>query len=97
MLIEDQYLLNTVLFALGGVVWGKVISTNDSSRNEQFDGKDWGYLFLVYLLISLIRLFLFVVYYPMNNMIGLESDLKEMLFQSFGGLRGAVGIGKTCI
>jgi len=27
-----EHLLNTVLFALRGVVWGKVISTNDVSR-----------------------------------------------------------------
>jgi len=87
-----EHLLNTILFVLGGVVWGTVISNRDESRQEQFTGTDWGYLFLVYVLMSIIRFGLFGAFFPIISKIGLKSKWKEMVFQSFGGLRGAVGI-----
>ena len=89
-----EHLLNTVLFALGGVVWGTVISSRNPTRKENFDAPDWGYLFAVYLLMTVIRFVLFGVAFPLISRIGLKSNWKEMVFQSFGGLRGAVGIGK---
>ena len=92
-----EHLLNTVLFALGGVCWGTVISSRDPTRTEHFDAPDWGYLIVVYLLMTIIRFLLFGVAFPIISRIGLKSNWKEMLFQSFGGLRGAVGIGKICI
>ena len=87
-----EHLLNSVLFALGGLVWGSVISNLDESRSEKFDGRDWAYMFLVYLLMTVIRFFLFGVFFPIISRIGLKSNKKEMAFHAFGGLRGAVGI-----
>jgi hypothetical protein len=88
-LVEN--LLNTVLFALGGLVWGSVIANSDD-RLGTFNGTDWGYLFLLYVLLTAIRFFLFAVVYPLTVRIGLKSCWQEYVFQSFGGLRGAVGI-----
>lgn len=87
-----EHLLNTVLFALGGVVWGTVISTRDTSRSKHYDGTDWGYLIVVYILMMVIRFLLFGLAFPIISRIGLKSKWKETVFQSFGGLRGAVGI-----
>jgi len=87
-----EHLLNTILFALGGVVWGAVISNRDKTRPEKFDTKDWVYLGITYLLMSVIRFLLFGLFFPVISRIGLKSNWKEMVFQSFGGLRGAVGI-----
>ncbi len=82
-----EHLLNTVLFTIGGLVWGTVISL-DTSRVEVFSGSDWGYLILTYIVLFAIRFFLFGVFFPLISRIGLKSSWQEMVFQSFGGLRG---------
>jgi NhaP-type Na+/H+ or K+/H+ antiporter len=89
-----EHLLNTILFTLGGAVWGAVIASGTKSREGYFTGKDWGYLFLLYVLLHVIRAFLFAVNYPITSRIGLKTNPRETLFQIYGGLRGAVGIGK---
>lgn len=87
MLLE--HILNTILFVLGGVVWGAIIA----ERGEyQFSAQDWGFLFLLYVLITLVRLLLFSVAFPITNCIGLKTNWRETIFQVYGGLRGAVGI-----
>lgn len=94
-LLEDfwtlvEQLLNTVLFTLGGVVWGAVIATGE--KNGIFTGRDWGYLVVLYIMLHLIRAFLFAVTYPLTVRIGLKTSPQETLFQVYSGLRGAVGI-----
>ena len=81
-----EHLLNSLLFALGGVVWGETIAIGS------FTATDWGYLFLLYILLQVIRFFLMFAFYPVFSRIGLGSKVKEAVFLSFGGLRGAVGI-----
>ena len=84
-----EYLLNTLLFTLGGVVWGAVVA---DEAGEEFNAKDWGYLILLYVLVQAIRFFLVFAFYPILSRIGLKSNWREAVFLSFGGLRGAVGI-----
>jgi NhaP-type Na+/H+ or K+/H+ antiporter len=84
-----EYLLNTLLFTLGGVVYGKVISET-STRDIAWD--DWIYLGLVYLMITGIRFFQVALFYPVVSRVGLKTNWSEALFLGFGGLRGAVGI-----
>lgn len=86
-----EHLLNTVLFALGGLVWGSIIA-NTEERRGGFTSSDWGYLFLLYILLTVIRFALFGIAFPVYSRIGLKSNWQEMVFQSYGGLRGAVGI-----
>jgi hypothetical protein len=94
-LMEDfwalvEHLLNTVLFTLGGLVWGEIIANGNPEK--QFSGTDWGYLFVLYVFLMLIRFFLLFSFYPVTKSIGLGTNLQETLFASFAGLRGAVGI-----
>ena len=55
-------------------------------------GRDWGYLFLLYFFLLLIRTILVFGFYPIIGRIGLKSSWQEAVFMSWGGLRGAVGI-----
>ena len=86
-----EHILNTVLFTLGGIVWGNAISNSDD-RIAKFHSKDWSFLFLLYLLINVIQFFLVTVFYPLLSRIGLGWRWEEALFVSYSGLRGAVGI-----
>ena len=86
-----EYLLNTVLFTLGGIVWGSIISNSDE-RISKFQAKDWGFLFLLYVFVNCIRFFLMFAFYPLLSRVGLGWRYKEALFVSYSGLRGAVGI-----
>ena len=86
-----EHLLNTVLFVIAGLVWGTLLGL-DNSQSDQFAGSDWGYLFLTYIILFVVRFALFGIFFPLISRIGLKSKWKEMVFHAFGGLRGAVGI-----
>jgi len=86
-----EYLLNTLLFTLGGIVWGSIIA-DVGTRNGYFNATEWGYLILLFILLNIIRTFLIFSFYPITSRIGLKSNVHEAIFASFGGLRGAVGI-----
>ena len=82
-----EHILNTILFTLGGVEWGVVLASKGT-----FVDVDWGYLFLLYVLLTIIRTFSFFLFYPITSRIGLKTNFRETIFQIYGGLRGAVGI-----
>eukprot|EP00798_Chlamydomonas_sp_ICE-L_P012816 gene12816-7458_t len=82
-----EHLLNTVLFTL--VVWGSTIS---NSGDDQFEARDWGYLIVLYVFVTLIRFFLLFTFFPLTVNIGLSTSWQESFFTSFSGLRGAVCI-----
>ncbi|KAL3921299.1 MAG: hypothetical protein SGILL_002818 [Bacillariaceae sp.] len=85
-----EHILNTILFSLGGLVWGGVIVENHN--DGIWTGRDWGYMILLYVLLHVIRALLFVSVYPITKRIGLSTNWQETVFQIYGGLRGAVGI-----
>ncbi len=94
-LLEDfltlvEHILNTVLFTLGGAVWGAVIATGE--RDGTWTAKEWGYLLVLYIGLHVIRAAQFVLTYPITSRIGLKTNWAETAFQVFGGLRGALGI-----
>jgi hypothetical protein len=84
-----EFLLNSLLFALGGVVWGKVIVQRGANT---VDWEDWLYLLLVYVLVMVIRFIQIGLFFPVFSRVGLKSDWKEAIFLAYAGLRGAVGI-----
>jgi len=83
-----EHLLNSLLFVLGGVVWGNVISDTE----HKFSGTDWGYLILLFVLVIVIRAVLIALSYPFIANVGLKTNVRECTFMVWGGLRGAVGI-----
>jgi len=94
-LLEDfltlvEHLLNTILFTLGGVVWGDLVAIGE--RDGFWKAREWGYLILLYVLLQIIRGVSFLGFYPISSRIGLKTNWKETAFQIYGGLRGAVGI-----
>lgn len=94
-LLEDffsllEHLLNTILFTLGGILWGSVVATGE--KLGKWTPIDWAYLVMLYVLLHIIRAVLFAAVYPLTSRIGIKSDPKEAIFQVYGGLRGALGI-----
>ncbi|KAG7342271.1 cyclic nucleotide-binding protein [Nitzschia inconspicua] len=85
-----EHILNTILFSLGGLVWGGVIVENH--RDGFWTGRDWGYLIALYILLHIFRAVMFLGIYPITKRTGLSTNLAETTFQVYGGLRGAVGI-----
>mmetsp|Transcript_1029 Transcript_1029/g.2024 ORF Transcript_1029/g.2024 Transcript_1029/m.2024 type:complete len:1026 (+) Transcript_1029:83-3160(+) len=86
-----EYLLNSLLFVLGGVVFGASLQTS-AGETRYFAHTDWGYLILMFLFIVLIRFLLFFAAYPLISRIGLKTNVRETIFSCWAGLRGAVGI-----
>jgi hypothetical protein len=84
-----EFLLNTLLFTLGGTVWGKAI--RDPDRTD-ITATDFVWLGLFYIIIMAIRMFQVALFYPIFSRVGLKSNWSETLFLGFGGLRGAVGV-----
>lgn len=89
-----EHLLNTLLFLLAGTVWGDIIADDKNLVGTQllFEGKDYGYLLILFLLLIVIRFFLTFAVFPLTSRIGIRSSWQEAVFMSYGGLRGAVGI-----
>ena len=84
-----EHLLNTVIFALGGIEFGSVIA---SVGIREWEARDWGYLIVLFIFLNVIRFFLIFAFYPIMARIGLGTNVAEATFSSFAGLRGAVGI-----
>jgi len=84
-----EHLLNTLIFSLGGVVFGFIIADQEAGHWEP---RDWGYLVLLYLIMNVMRFFLLFAFYPILSRIGLKTCVNEVLFSGWAGLRGAVGI-----
>ena len=75
-------LLNTLLFTLAGTVWGAQIAR--ARQDRVFLVEDWGYLFLLYALLNVMRYILVGGFYPIVARIGLGLNWKEAFFMSFG-------------
>lgn len=79
-----EHLLNTVLFTVGGAVWGGIIN---------FGGmEDWLYLLILYASLYAIRALLVLIFFPITSNIGIKQNWQEACFMAHAGLRGAVGI-----
>ncbi|CAB9510920.1 hydrogen exchanger 7 [Seminavis robusta] len=85
-----EHLLNTLLFTLGGTVFGEVIANSD--ERASFTATEWMSLLLLYTFVMLIRGVQVTLFYPLLKRLGMSTNWKEMVFLSFAGLRGAVGI-----
>lgn len=75
-----EQLLNTLLFTLAGAVWGGVIG---DAAGSTWNGKDWGYMILVYVMVNIIRFFLIGAFYPIFSRLGLGSSWQEATFLAY--------------
>jgi len=89
-LVLAEYLLNTLLFTLGGVIWASI--SFEDTLSYQIQWIDWGWLIVLYILVLAIRCFQVAMFYPIFSRIGLKSNWSEAAFLAYGGLRGAVGV-----
>mmetsp|Transcript_28882 Transcript_28882/g.65754 ORF Transcript_28882/g.65754 Transcript_28882/m.65754 type:complete len:1017 (+) Transcript_28882:196-3246(+) len=88
-----EYLLNTLLFALGGAVFGDIIALSyQDLTSYTWTSSDWGYLVMLYFFVNLIRFLLVFGFFPITARLGVGTNWREAVFMSYGGLRGAVGI-----
>jgi NhaP-type Na+/H+ or K+/H+ antiporter len=85
-----EHMLNSLLFALGGSIWGGIIASRETITVAS--PNDWAHLVAFFLLVNLIRFFQVALFYPILCQVGLKSNIREATFLAFGGLRGAVGI-----
>jgi NhaP-type Na+/H+ or K+/H+ antiporter len=81
-----EHLLNTLLFALGGSVWGKAVAEGSLRAS------DWLFLIVFYIFVTIIRFVQIGLFYPIFSRIGLKSDWKEAAFLAYGGIRGGISI-----
>lgn len=79
-----EHLLNSLVFTLGGLVFGTVIS--NSGERDEFEIRDWAYMCLLYILIMAIRFVIVGAFYPIISRIGLKSNWQEAVFFCFGKL-----------
>jgi NhaP-type Na+/H+ or K+/H+ antiporter len=83
-----EYIGNTLIFMLAGVIIGETIVV----RSYIIQGADFGWLFVMYLCIQVIRAVMMLCFAPMLMNMGYGVTWKELFFMSWGGLRGAVGL-----
>ena len=70
------------------VIVGERVGTAwEGQYKFRVQGREWGYLFALYIFLLLIRSFLIVVFFPCVSRIGLKSNWQESMFMSWGGLR----------
>lgn len=81
---------NVVIFVYSGFIIVYYIHTADTS--SEIGGREWGYLFLLYALLNVIRAVAILLLYPALQRTGYGINLKWSLVMSWGGLRGAVGL-----
>ncbi|GBG32542.1 Sodium/hydrogen exchanger 7 [Hondaea fermentalgiana] len=83
-----EFLGNTILFTLGGVVWGESMV----GASPQFATGAYAYIFVLFAFMTLIRIVVLLVFYPIVAYTGLGANVAEHVVMWWGGLRGAVGI-----
>lgn len=80
-----EWIANTIIFMLAGLIIGKQII-------QKIEARDWGYLFLLYIILQLIRCLVVAVLYPFLSKTGLKCSRKDAIFVSWAGLRGALAM-----
>jgi NhaP-type Na+/H+ or K+/H+ antiporter len=80
-----EWMGNTLLFLLAGLIYGnKTIS--------KVDPEYWGYLILLYAMLMIFRFIIVFSLYPILSRTGHGCSIKDAIFISWAGLRGALGI-----
>ena len=86
-----EYVANTVIFFLAGSIVASRIFCG-TSGDCLIQGQDWGWAFLLYVLVYVIRIVSIGLLMPILSRSGYGLTWRDMLVMSHGGLRGAVGL-----
>ena len=92
MLLE--YIADTVVFVVSGLIVSKVVWSGE------IKAKDWGFLFLLYIALHIIRFLNVLMCWPVlksKHGYGKKWDYKEMIVLVWSGLRGTVGLALALI
>jgi NhaP-type Na+/H+ or K+/H+ antiporter len=86
------FLAETVIFILTGIIMGQR-ATNESL----ITGKDYGLVFVSYIILHFIRFICIFMFWPLLKAIGYGMSFNQVLLCSYAGLRGAVGMSLALI
>ena len=84
-----EAILNTLLFTLGGLEWGSILTLPAPFGPI---ASDYGYMFMIFVFMQAIRFGLFFSSYPIISRTGLGTNLAETTFLGYCGMRGSIGI-----
>jgi len=84
-----EFICNVMIFMLSGVLTGHFLYRLEPYGLQY---SDFGYLIILYILLTLIRYAVILLFYPALSNMGLGITMKEVLVVGWGGLRGAVGL-----
>ena len=94
-----EFMGNTMIFSLAGVISGKVLSSVDVLK--YLSRYDFFYIIVSWFFSFLTRMVMLALVYPLirfvrrNDPLSMQmkkNDLHDMIIQGWGGLRGAVGL-----
>lgn len=83
-----EFIGNTLIFFLAGLIFGGICV----SRSDHISIVDYGYLLLLYVVVTIIRLMMIAVLWWPMNMVGTHVKWQEVVVMTWSGLRGAVGL-----
>lgn len=81
---------NTLVFLLAGLIVG-------GGTIQRLGSLEWGWLFLLYVIVVIARYITIGILYPLLSRIGVGCTLKDCHFMSWTGFRGAVAIALSLI
>lgn len=88
-----EFIGNTLVFFIAGLIFGNICL----SRKDHITIIDYGYLLLLYVAVTMVRLLMILVlWYPLNKT-GTPITWKEALIMTWSGLRGAVSLAMAII
>jgi len=83
-----EFMGNTIIFLLAGLLF----SSTCLSRSGYLRWSDIGWLLVLYIVVTLIRMVMVLLLWPFMNMCGQKITWQEALVIVWSGLRGAVGL-----
>lgn len=86
------YVANTLVFFVAGL-----LIVERALLNDEIGAKDWGYLFVLYIGVHVVRGIMVALMYPMLRRLGYGLDINQAITLWFSGLRGAVGLALALI
>jgi hypothetical protein len=82
-----EYCGNTLIFLLAGLITGRHWYTSN-----EIEWMDTMRVLLMFVCMTAIRGLMMLLFYPALSRLGFGTNMRDVLFMTWGGLRGAVGL-----